>query len=82
MTGRLLVFLVPLFALVGLLVCKVFDTWLWLSDWWRVRRGRRRVRAAVERETARHMGVLVPEQRRPTDPQPWWDLVEPLDGDR
>lgn len=66
--------LVLLFALVGLLVCQALDVGLWAADWWRVRQGRRRVHAALERETARHIGNLVPDQREPSDPV-WWEFV-------
>lgn len=48
---------------------------------WSRWRGRRRVRAAVEQVTARHVVRLVPPQRVPTDPQSWWDLVLEQDGD-
>jgi hypothetical protein len=81
MTGRLLVFLVPLLALFGLLACKAVDAWLWVADWCRLWRGRRRVRAVVEVETARHVARLVPGQRQPNDPQPWADLIDWRDGD-
>lgn len=66
--------LVPLVAGIGWALLSVVDAV-------RVWRGRRHVRAAVERETARHVGRLVPLQRPPTDPQPWWDFVLERDGD-
>ena len=40
-----------------------------------VERRRRRVHAAVQRETARHVRELVPEQRQPTPRQGWWDFI-------
>lgn len=52
-----------------------------IGDWWRVQRGRRRVRAVVEQETARHVTRLVPGQRRSSDLPPWADLVDQRGGD-
>lgn len=71
--------LVPLAALSGWLVCGLFEVGPRVADWWRVRRGRRVVRAVVEAETARHVGGLVPGQRQSADPV-WHEFV-PQDGD-
>ena len=47
-----------------------------VADEWRVRRGRSRVKAELERETARHIGGLVPAQRVPVEADPaWWEFI-------
>ncbi len=75
MNGRLLNVLVPVAAVAGWLVCGLLEAGPRVADWWRVRCGRRRVRRVVEQETARHVGGLVPGQRRP------WREFLPQDGD-
>ncbi len=59
-----LVAFAAVFSTVGM---GVIDTLL-------IARRRRRVREAVERETARHVPDLVPEQRESPDPV-WWEFV-------
>lgn len=54
----LMILIVP-----GLVAVAVLSAW----DWRAQRRGRRRVRAAVEGATARHLHLLVPQQRTPTE---------------
>ena len=64
--------LVSVFSIVTLVACTVVDE---LQRW----RGRRRVRAAIARETARHIDLLVPRQRQSPDPV-WWEFVHQQDG--
>lgn len=75
MTGRVWGALaIPLAALAGfvtMFACGLtLRAWYWLREW----PARRRVQRAVERETAVHVGDLVPEQREPSDPV-WWEFV-------
>lgn len=43
--------------------------------WARLTAARRLVRRVIEEETARHVRDLVPPQRRPTEPQGWWEFT-------
>lgn len=75
MSGNLLgALVVPLAALVGVVTMFVHSlalrAWYWAVEW----PARRRVRLAVERETARRIGGLVPGQRSSADPV-WWEFV-------
>jgi hypothetical protein len=77
--ARVLAWLVPAATAAGFVLCWLLDLVPRVADWWRIRRGRPRVHAVIEDETRRHIGDLVPGQRRSSDPV-WWEFVPQQQG--